>query len=225
MIRRPPRSTLFPYTTLFRSPVGGWAYGTRSPGSSTDLRRRCCRWRNRPSRGNLLHGPAVAVRVAEEHEPDVVECRPALTQRIRAAAQRLDLADLDSALDELRVCLSDVRDDQLEALEGAWRHVRNDALADHGRAAGARRRQLDEPVARARRVDVVVKVEAELVGVEGLGSVDVGHRHDHDLQRPVHVQLLDPLLWSSPASTDASPYGNSSVRSSCTSVPSARRTC
>src|SRR2546429_6311571 len=24
MIRRPPRSTLFPYTTLFRSPVGGW---------------------------------------------------------------------------------------------------------------------------------------------------------------------------------------------------------
>src|SRR3712207_4418116 len=151
----------------------GWAYGTPSPGSSTDLGRRCCRWRNRPSRGDLLHGPAVAVRVAEEHEPDVVECRPALTQRIRVAAQRLDLADLDSALDELRVCLSDVRDDQLEALEGAWRHVRNDALADHDRAAGARRRQLDEPVARAWRVDVVVKVEAELVGVEGLGSVDV----------------------------------------------------
>src|SRR5262249_58651150 len=25
MIRRPPRSTLFPYTTLFRSPVGGGA--------------------------------------------------------------------------------------------------------------------------------------------------------------------------------------------------------
>src|SRR3989337_3242375 len=24
MIRRPPRSTLFPYTTLFRSPVTGW---------------------------------------------------------------------------------------------------------------------------------------------------------------------------------------------------------
>src|SRR5947209_16325898 len=28
MIRRPPRSTLFPYTTLFRSlGVGGWSYG------------------------------------------------------------------------------------------------------------------------------------------------------------------------------------------------------
>src|SRR2546430_14304757 len=25
MIRRPPRSTLFPYTTLFRSPSGGYA--------------------------------------------------------------------------------------------------------------------------------------------------------------------------------------------------------
>src|SRR6266702_5416347 len=25
MIRRPPRSTLFPYTTLFRSPGGRWA--------------------------------------------------------------------------------------------------------------------------------------------------------------------------------------------------------
>src|SRR3989454_6820059 len=26
MIRRPPRSTLFPYTTLFRSPTGAWQY-------------------------------------------------------------------------------------------------------------------------------------------------------------------------------------------------------
>src|SRR5258708_31131676 len=44
MIRRPPRSTLFPYTTLFRSlhvrlflrrvphPGGGWARGGRDPG-------------------------------------------------------------------------------------------------------------------------------------------------------------------------------------------------
>src|SRR2546430_10438468 len=29
MIRRPPRSTLFPYTTLFRSPVARWNW--RSP--------------------------------------------------------------------------------------------------------------------------------------------------------------------------------------------------
>src|SRR3712207_7954643 len=31
MIRRPPRSTLFPYTTLFRSPVGTFSYGTPEP--------------------------------------------------------------------------------------------------------------------------------------------------------------------------------------------------
>src|SRR2546427_7522415 len=39
MIRRPPRSTLFPYTTLFRSPLGGgegrvrgWPAGSRAQG-------------------------------------------------------------------------------------------------------------------------------------------------------------------------------------------------
>src|SRR5690554_7701741 len=31
MIRRPPRSTLFPYTTLFRSPVRFDAHGDRAP--------------------------------------------------------------------------------------------------------------------------------------------------------------------------------------------------
>src|SRR2546421_3094704 len=29
MIRRPPRSTLFPYTTLFRSPLGAFPLGGR----------------------------------------------------------------------------------------------------------------------------------------------------------------------------------------------------
>src|SRR5258707_9346913 len=30
MIRRPPRSTLFPYTTLFRSPYGAWWMNRRT---------------------------------------------------------------------------------------------------------------------------------------------------------------------------------------------------
>src|SRR2546422_5454716 len=44
MIRRPPRSTLFPYTTLFRSPLpreggrGGSAGGERGPGARLDER-------------------------------------------------------------------------------------------------------------------------------------------------------------------------------------------
>src|SRR5436189_1072790 len=35
MIRRPPRSTLFPYTTLFRSPAKRLMVPTRSPGSAS----------------------------------------------------------------------------------------------------------------------------------------------------------------------------------------------
>src|SRR3712207_8087840 len=37
MIRRPPRSTLFPYTTLFRSPESRWAmaYWRRTGGTAT----------------------------------------------------------------------------------------------------------------------------------------------------------------------------------------------
>src|SRR2546429_4304560 len=31
MIRRPPRSTLFPYTTLFRSPDDRWIFTTNNP--------------------------------------------------------------------------------------------------------------------------------------------------------------------------------------------------
>src|SRR3712207_7204038 len=49
MIRRPPRSTLFPYTTLFRSPDGiSVTFGSRAPPStgkctavSLDLRTGC----------------------------------------------------------------------------------------------------------------------------------------------------------------------------------------
>src|SRR3712207_7033014 len=45
MIRRPPRSTLFPYTTLFRSPAGG-----PPPRSATaSAGARCCPARRRRS--------------------------------------------------------------------------------------------------------------------------------------------------------------------------------
>src|SRR5260370_12045908 len=37
MIRRPPRSTLFPYTTLFRSPA--WRCSRRAPAPGARLRR------------------------------------------------------------------------------------------------------------------------------------------------------------------------------------------
>src|SRR5258706_13971529 len=47
MIRRPPRSTLFPYTTLFRSPTGSWPI---SSGSTTSSKARCARWEVPPCR-------------------------------------------------------------------------------------------------------------------------------------------------------------------------------
>src|SRR3712207_7304432 len=40
MIRRPPRSTLFPYTTLFRSDSRGFATGKPSPGLGLEYMRR-----------------------------------------------------------------------------------------------------------------------------------------------------------------------------------------
>src|SRR5260370_21083704 len=40
MIRRPPRSTLFPYTTLFRS----WEVIRSMPRSCTGERSKCCVW-------------------------------------------------------------------------------------------------------------------------------------------------------------------------------------
>src|SRR3989337_3153289 len=61
MIRRPPRSTLFPYTTLFRSPAGTAAPRSGGP-SATGARPTLHRWRRvRPrdrksTRLNSSHG-------------------------------------------------------------------------------------------------------------------------------------------------------------------------
>src|SRR5438034_8832941 len=42
MLRRPPRSTLFPYTTLFRSALGSLP-GARQPAQISPRRPTCCR--------------------------------------------------------------------------------------------------------------------------------------------------------------------------------------
>src|SRR5437667_4645946 len=47
MIRRPPRSTLFPYTTLFRSPRA-----PRTPARAQAGHRRAWPWRDRCPRGD-----------------------------------------------------------------------------------------------------------------------------------------------------------------------------
>src|SRR2546422_4699732 len=59
MIRRPPRSTLFPYTTLFRSSAHRRECGRRpsSPGRSPlSSTLRCCRRDRKSTRLNSSHG-------------------------------------------------------------------------------------------------------------------------------------------------------------------------
>src|SRR2546421_4895277 len=69
MIRRPPRSTLFPYTTLFRSGVGRFVHRRRGErGGDVNDRR---------VRPGLPHG----IRDGIEHGDDAVERLPALPDR------------------------------------------------------------------------------------------------------------------------------------------------
>src|SRR5690242_21615757 len=75
MIRRPPRSTLFPYTTLFRSRPG------RSPTAAPRT------WRNPPA-------PSGSARRSEEHTSELqshvnLVCRLLLEKKKRKAEQNL----------------------------------------------------------------------------------------------------------------------------------------
>src|SRR2546425_8821776 len=74
MIRRPPRSTLFPYTTLFRSGVGEFDQSLR-----VRLLRAACRWPGNGAAGEplcvltgYLPGSALAARSrSEEHTSEL----------------------------------------------------------------------------------------------------------------------------------------------------------
>src|SRR5260370_23815405 len=72
MIRRPPRSTLFPYTTLFRSDSGGT--GERAAGGGLSRRSGVDRSRGAPSiqplRGGDRHRVACHRRGLSVHEAD-----------------------------------------------------------------------------------------------------------------------------------------------------------
>src|SRR5260370_14569859 len=63
MIRRPPRSTLFPYTTLFRSPL--------SEGPSADQPLES----SRRAQGRLCRSQRVD-EAAADHQGDGADCRP-----------------------------------------------------------------------------------------------------------------------------------------------------
>src|SRR5256885_9834777 len=89
MIRRPPRSTLFPYTTLFRSDRGArrWPAPARSPLAAT----------RSPS-----HQPCATARRSEEHTSELqspcnLVCRLLLEKKIISLGLPL-LTDLHHSL-------------------------------------------------------------------------------------------------------------------------------
>src|SRR5258706_10444947 len=83
MIRRPPRSTLFPYTTLFRSPNGQIAHAGMSPDQAPDVLR-------------FRHGSSgfVAMKAPSAHESPyrwIEEIARLRGEALRLADERSDL--------------------------------------------------------------------------------------------------------------------------------------
>src|SRR5260370_16687265 len=71
MIRRPPRSTLFPYTTLFRSVRRGKAEGAAPAGPAHDLTLRRVRPPEQPRRTLEVAGLEGGADRSEEHTSEL----------------------------------------------------------------------------------------------------------------------------------------------------------
>src|SRR3712207_6939670 len=90
MIRRPPRSTLFPYTTLFRSAA---LRGVRPVAQREDRALRPARPRHGAG-GGLVHGPRSEEHTSELQSRQYLVCR-LLLEKIKA---QLALVSLDPVL-------------------------------------------------------------------------------------------------------------------------------
>src|SRR3989442_9018027 len=102
MIRRPPRSTLFPYTTLFRSPTG--SAGTRpSPTRGGPRWRRPPPWRSEEHTSELQSRPHLLCRLPLEKKKKLgLDRRPAThsdRSRFHAAPRLSAGAELSSTED------------------------------------------------------------------------------------------------------------------------------
>src|SRR5258708_28064202 len=76
MIRRPPRSTLFPYTTLFRSPLARGVRPRRRAPHGRPARAAAPRRRERPP-----HGDRSEEHTSELQSPDHLVCRLLLEKK------------------------------------------------------------------------------------------------------------------------------------------------
>src|SRR3989475_7426109 len=106
MIRRPPRSTLFPYTTLFRSEVtlNVAPHGARMPGTEIDLKAEDWQRWNDYGIGLFLQGDLEGAAAAFEKVTEVDPKNPDGWVNIgRAAVQE---GDMDRARTVLEKALS-----------------------------------------------------------------------------------------------------------------------
>src|SRR5258708_13862606 len=78
MIRRPPRSTLFPYTTLFRSTSTSTASGTGESSSSSRMASTTRAW---PRSMTFDRGPRSEEHTSELQSPDHLVCRLLLEKK------------------------------------------------------------------------------------------------------------------------------------------------
>src|SRR2546427_9401735 len=99
MIRRPPRSTLFPYTTLFRSPCRGFRQpkgSQKSPGLPPPARCRDCRDR-KSTRLNSSHSQisyaVFCLKKKKKHDES--------SHSARSATQAIDQQVVERSLDIL----------------------------------------------------------------------------------------------------------------------------
>src|SRR5687767_15246687 len=94
MIRRPPRSTLFPYTTLFRSAVWHWMYDNPKA-TPAQLRRR--RLRSEEHTSELQSLAYLVCRLLLEKKKTVLKYDPAgeLAMMARNTDQQLFWIDYD----------------------------------------------------------------------------------------------------------------------------------
>src|SRR2546430_12479711 len=108
MIRRPPRSTLFPYTTLFRSPRRLWF----SAGKTS----RFCR-------ASALHLGAYWLRqgklLGNRHGKRKASAMPRRRRRRQLPAMRLDdrSADRQPDTDPIRLCCVETLENAIEILQ------------------------------------------------------------------------------------------------------------
>src|SRR3712207_7210760 len=98
MIRRPPRSTLFPYTTLFRSSASASSTGPNTPVANASSREATHARSPSTSRQRCSRSPAAPGSRSEEHTSELqsrqyLVCRLLLEKKNNKASEEVEGVD------------------------------------------------------------------------------------------------------------------------------------